>query len=343
MNKFTLNQVVIYHDETKDVPGRNYKGHVLFFVPLKLTTTTTTPLFGIDVVEYSPHELLYEKIVELRNKFCCYGKLHFSQISGKSWKKYDFTYRYLMDVTTDGLRHKHQKEFPQPLHCKMAIIFYPKGADWSIYGGTEKKEKKLRHDETLLRMLLKGASHFLYDEDNQIEVKRIVTDGSPSHRNLDKERIIHKLTYESYTGRTPLRDYVSFSDDTEIIHLPSNHKDYPQGSEEHKAANMLQTADLLLGAVMRSCYRGIKLHKRLPKIGEECDRREVISHSVKEMLDKHKRGGGFVNSGHFRSFTISEVSFSQGGVNFREVHPKELSVLDADSMQISLFPQKGPD
>ncbi len=171
MCKYKINQVVIYHDETKDVAGRNYKGHILFFVPLKLTIASNTPLFGSEVVEYSPQQLLYKKILELRTKFCCDGKLHFSQISGKTWKKYDFAYRHTVDVTVDGLRHKYQKEFPYPLNCKMAIIFYPKGADWSIYGSSVKKEQKLRHDETLLRMLLKGASHFLYDENNQIVVK----------------------------------------------------------------------------------------------------------------------------------------------------------------------------
>lgn len=341
MNKYKINKVVIYHDETKDVAGRNYKGHVLFFVPLKLTVATHTPLFGFDVAEYSPQQLLYEKILELRAKFSCDGKLHFSQISGKTWKKYDFAYRHAVDVTVDGLRHKHQKEFPYPLNCKMAIIFYPKGADWSIYGGSEKKEQKLRHDETVLRMLLKGASHFLYDEDNRIDVKRIITDGMPLHRSLDKDRIIYKLTYENYNGRTQLRDYVSFSSDADIVHLPSDHKDHPQDSEEYKAANLLQVTDLLLGATIRSCYHGIVPHQRLPKIGEECDKRDVISYSVKEMLDKHKRRGGFINSGHFRSFTISEASFSKDGVNFREVHPMELSVLDNDSMQVSLFPQNG--
>ena len=337
MDNFSLNQVVIYHDETKDVAGRNFKGHILFFVPLRLITTTYSPLFGDDITEYSPHELLYNKIVDLRKKYCCDGKFHFSEISGRSWKKYDFAYRFLIDISTDGLRHKGQKEFPQPLHCKMAIIFYPKGEDYSIYGGGEKKELKLRHDETLLRILLKGASHFLYDDNNQIEVKRIVTDGSPSHRNFDKERIIRKLTYEGSKGKTPLRNYVTFSTDTEIIHLPSDHKDYPLGSEENKAANMLQIADLLLGAVMRSCYHGFRLQKKIPKIGDECVKRDIISQPLKIMLDKYKRGGGFVNSGHFKSFTISEVDFSNGGVNFREIHPIELSISDTDSLQMSLF------
>jgi hypothetical protein len=338
MENFSLNQVVIYHDETKDVAGRNFKGHILFFVPLRLVATTYSPLFGVDISEYSPHELLYNKIVELRKLFSCDGKLHFSQISGKTWKKYDFAYRNSLDVTTDGLRHKGQKEFPQPLHCKVAIIFYPKGEDYSIYGEGEKKELKLRHDETLLRILLKGSAHFLYDKNNQIEVKRIVTDGSPSYRNFDKERIIHKLTYESNNGRTPLRNYVTFSSDAEIIHLPSDHKNYTAGSEENKAANMLQLADLLLGAVMRSCFHGFRLQKKVPMIGDECTKRDIISQPVRIMLDKYKRGGGFVNSGHFKSFAISEVAFFKGGVNFREIHPMELSFTDTDSLQMSLFP-----
>ncbi len=341
MNKYKINQVVIYHDETKDVAGRNFKGHILYFVPVKLTVATHTPLFGFDVNEYSPQQLLYEKVNGFRNKYSCDGKLHFSQLSGKSWKKYDFAYRHSVDVAIDSLRHKHQKEFPYPLNCKMAVIFYPKGADWSIYGGDSKKEQKLRHDETLLRMLLKGAAHFLYDENNQVEVKGIVTDGSPSHRNLNENRIIHKLTYGNPTGNSPLRNYVSFSSDSKISHLPSNHKDYEHASDEHRAANLLQITDLLLGAVMRSCYYGIKQQQRLPNIGDECEKRDIISYPMKEMLDKQKRGGGFVNSGHFKSFTISEVNFSKDEVNFREVSSKDLSILDEDSNQISLFPKSG--
>lgn len=340
MKKSRTNQVIIYHDETKDVKdvaGKNYKGHILFFVPIKLAVATDLPLFGLDITEYAPHQLLYEKILELRTKFCCEGKLHFSQLSGKTWKKYDFAYRYAVDVTVDGLRHKHQKEFPYPLNCKMAIIFYPKGADWSMYGGSEKKEQKLRHDETLLRILLKGAAHFLYNEDNRIEVKKIITDGMPSHRILDTDRIIQTLTYEDYHGRTSLRDYVTFSNDVSIIHLQSDHKKYSKDTEDYMDANLLQVTDLLLGATIRSCYQGIRLIPKIPRIDEECDKRDVISYSVKEMLDKRMRLSGFKNSGHYRSFSISEVSFSKDSVNFKEVHSIEPSDLDQESKQKDLF------
>ncbi len=165
----------------------------------------------------------------------------------------------------------------------------------------------------------------------------------PLHRSLNKDRIIHKLTYEILNRRTPLRDYVTFSSGTDIIHLPSNHKNYQKDTEEYIAANLLQATDLLLGATIRSCYHGIAPHQKLPKIGEECDKQDVISYSVKEMLDKYKRHRGFTNSGHFKSFTISEVNFSKDSENFKEVHPLELPILDKDSMQLSLFHRTVPN
>lgn len=337
MNNSTYNQIIIYHDETKEVEGRNFKGHILFFVPLNLSYTSFSPLFGNDISNYSPHDLLYKKVIEIRDQYNCNGKLHFSEISGKYWNKYDLAYRKSIEITADALRQKRQKEFNYPLFCKFAIIFYPKGADWSLYGGDEKKEQKLRHDETLFRMLLKGAAHFLYDNDNQIEIKKIITDGFPSHRNLDNERIIQTLFYEENNGRTPLREYVSFSPNTEIVHLPSNHKEYSPDSSEYKSAIMLQLADLLLGAVMRSCYHGFKLQDKVPNIGDECIKRDIISSPIKEMLDKYKRGKGFIYSGHFKSYTISEVKFSKENIVFSNIHPKDISFTDKDSLQMNLF------
>ncbi len=221
-----LHRVIIYHDETKDVPGRNFKGHVLLFVPITLSIESNTPLLGNFQKTYSPQEMFFAELIRCRHEFACFGKLHFAEISGQTWKKYDYAYRNVIDIAVDALRSKSPQIFSRPLMCKIAAIFYPKGADWNIYGGDSRKEQKLRHDETLLRILLKGACHYLYDNSNLIEIIKVVSDGNPAHRRLDEDRVVWRLLYDSYYDKSPLRDYVTFSLDASIVHLPSNHKNY---------------------------------------------------------------------------------------------------------------------
>lgn len=335
--RFTLNQVVVYHDETKNVPGRNFKGHVLLVVPVKLTVIDQTPLLGTNVVEYSPQKLLFEAVEEARRKYRCDGKLHFSQLSGKTWKKYDFAYYETIIAVVDALRHKFQNRFPYPLQCKVAAMFYPKGADWKIYGEHPRKEQKLRHDETVLRMLLKGAAHYLYDDHNPVEIKAIIADGESAHRHFNEDRIIWRLFYEDVYGRTPLRDYAKISPTASITHLPSDHKLYEIGSEEYIHATLLQVADLLLGTIMRSCFVGLTRVTSLPQINDKCNKRDVVSWPVREMLAKKERGAGFRHSGHYRSFALTEVKFSREGITFRDVMPKDLVIRDEGGFQMSLF------
>ncbi|MCX7841073.1 MAG: hypothetical protein N2559_16680, partial [Anaerolineae bacterium] len=320
---------------TKDVPERSFKGHVLFFVPVTLSVENETPLLGTFQEEYSPQEIFFGELVRLRQEFACNGKLHFSEISGQTWKKYDYAYQKAIVLAVDALRGKSPQIFSRPLNCKVAAIFYPKGAEWNIYGGDSRKEQKLRHDETLLRILLKGACHYLYDDSSLIEIVRIVSDGKPAHRRLDEDRIVWRLTYDDLYGKSPLRDYVTFSSDARIFHLPSDDKDYQSDSEEYMHANFLQIADLLLGAIMRACYVGTKPVSRLPKVGELCNKRDVIAQPVKEVLDKRRRRSGFRHSGHYKSFAITQVAFSKDGNHFQEV--QSVSIQDNDSMQISLF------
>lgn len=321
----------MYHDETKDVPKRNFKGHILLFVPIRLFVKSNTPMFGDLLQEYLPQEILFKKIIEARQAFSCDGKLHFSQLSGKTWKKYDFTYRKTIDLLVDALRHKSPTFFLYPLHCKVVVIFYPKGADWNIYGG-DRKEQKLRHDETLLRILLKGAAHYLYDHNNQVEVLSIVSDGNPAHREFDEKRILWQLTHDDIYGRTPLREYVYLTPETSIMHLPSDHKQYEPNSDEYRHANFLQIADLLLGAVMRTCYVGISAAKIPPSIDDECVKRDIIAQPVKEMLDKKKRGAGFKHSGHHKSFAITQVSFGKENIKFHEVETAQIQ--DQETLQM---------
>ncbi len=339
MNSISYHRVIVYHDETKDVPGRNFKGHVLFFVPVRRLLESETPLLGTFREEYSPHEMFLSELIRCRKEFACDGKLHFAEISGRTWKKYDNAYQRVVTLAVDALRSKSPQIFSRPLGCKVAAIFYPKGADWSFYGGDSRKEQKLRHDETLLRILLKGACHYLYDSSNSVEVVRIISDGNPAHRMLDEDRVVWRLTYDDLYGKSPLRNYVIFSSDCAIIHLPSDHKSYQSDTEEYGHANFLQVADLLLGTIMRACYVGFKSTKAFPKLGEQCIKRDVITQPVKEMLEKRKRGSGFRYSGHYKSFAITQVTFSKDGINFQEV--RSAHIRDEDSLQMSLFENDG--
>lgn len=327
-------RVIIYHDETKDVPQRNFKGHVLFFVPVTLTLKNETPLFGISQEEYYPQKMFLDILDHYRREFSCNGKLHFSEISGKTWKKYDYAYLKAVTLAIDALRSKSPQIFSRPLGCKVAAIFYPKDTDWSIYHGDSRKEQKLRYDETLLRILLKGACHYLYDEANPIEVVRIISDGDPAHRSLDRDRIIQRLTYGGFYNNSPLRDYVTFPPDATITHLRSDHKYYEPNTEEYRHANFLQIADLLLGGIMRACYVGFKPTKKIPKIGDQCIKKDVIALPVKEMLEKRRRGSGFRHSGHYKSFVITQVLFNKDGFNFQEV--ESASIQDEEFLQMSL-------
>lgn len=83
MSSTSLHRIIIYHDETKDVPGRNYKGHVLFFVPVSLLLKNETPLLGTFQKEYSPQEMFFDELKRCRQEFACDGKLHFAEISGQ--------------------------------------------------------------------------------------------------------------------------------------------------------------------------------------------------------------------------------------------------------------------
>ena len=226
MSKSTANQVIVYHDETKQAGSEKYKGHVLLFVPTKIEVVHTTPLFGTESHEYCPLLLLSEQLENIRLQFHLDKKLHFNQISGKKWGNFDLGVRRFVETGIDALRYKSPTLFPQPLCCRLAVIFYRMSDDLSLYGGDTSSEKELRHDETVLRMLLKGSVNYLYDENNCVHVDRIITDGEPDHRHLDEERIVRRMTYDGLIGKSPLRSYAIFTDRTEIVHLQSDHKLY---------------------------------------------------------------------------------------------------------------------
>ncbi|MFZ5857698.1 MAG: DUF3800 domain-containing protein [Chloroflexota bacterium] len=323
MTNYSVNEVVVYHDETKNVPGTNLKGHVLYFVPRELTIISETPLFGVESSKIYPAQSIYQKLIEIRNNHSFHSKFHFSEIRGKKWTKYDTAQRLGMELAVDSLKHKHAELFSLPLNCKFAVMFYPNLSRDNLYGGSS-DEKRLRHEETVLRILLKGACHYLYDDQNRVSIHSLVSDGNPDFREFDDERILKRLTYQDDSGKHPLRDYVSIQSGAKIIHLPSDHTIHAESSDNLMHANLLQMADFLLGGTMRSCYNDMTRTTTIPRIGQECIKKDVIATPMRDVLEKTSRGAGFINSGHYKSFSISHVDFLDDEIRFRTMKPKDL-------------------
>jgi len=333
MPTYTTHEVVIYHDETAFENG-TIKGHVLLFVPVRIAGTSTTPLFGAHHFQYDPHELLFNEVIHLREYYKIDKKLHFTDITGTKWGKFDLGTRAIILTVIDALRHKSSDCFKRPLACKLGILFYPKDADYSLYGTIPKGEQKLRHHETMLRILLKGTAHHLYNDFDRVVIHKIISDGQPYRRPLSEDRVIWRITMDELHGKAPLRDYVTFAPSTQIVHLQSDHKLYKPDTAQYISANLLQVSDLLLGSAIRSCYVGSTNWPSPPRLGtEHIPKKDVISYPLKEMLDKVNRKGGFQDSGHYRSFTLNEVEFSKGGVNFKPVTPKPMPTNDPNTSQ----------
>jgi len=336
MKMRTESDVLVFHDETNRAGEKKLSGHILLFVPEKLRLFYSSSLFGEEEVELNPLKMLFSKIEELRRKFSAFHKFHFSEISGNKWTKIDEAGKQLVIFGVDALRSKGSNIFEKPLRCKIAVIFFPTPTSdiLALYGGECRKEKIVRFNETILRMLLKGAVHYLYDEDNKVKILKIITDGKPYHRKLSEDRIVWRLIEQSLSGN--LKKYVEIPLDAEILHLASDHRKYSKDTENYVYANMLQLADMLLGSVIQSCLKGIKWQKFSPDI----DKKSIIAYPVKEMIDKRKRGKNFVHSGHYKSFAISEACIANGEWQFEDIMTKEI-VINDDLNGMTLFDLEG--
>jgi hypothetical protein len=217
-------------------------------------------------------------------------------------------------------------------------MLYPDTGELGMYGGGSKQERQLRHDETVLRILLKGASHFLYAPDDPVVVRRIVSDGEPNHRQLDLSRVVRQLYVDEGAGRSPLRDYVEFSDNCEISHLSSDHKDHGLGTQNIADAHFLQMVDLLLGAALRAREPPARRWDSAPTVGSRvASKKEVVAHPVRDMLCKRGRGRGFGRSGHYRAFTFNKVVFTQNAPVFRPVETASLPISSQNQDDLRLF------
>ena len=331
----TTYKVNVYHDETKSVGDGKWRGHILFFVPVEIVQSVSTPLFGDSSRIYKPYHEFFASLIEIREKYGVDRKFHFTDISGRKWYPADAATREVLGTTADALRSKRSTHFDFPLCVKFAVMFYKKSSELDLYGGKDRKEQKYRHDETILRILLKGALHSLYDENCPVTVRKLVTDGSPGHRPLDMHRIIWQLNVDYLYGRTQLRNHIHFDENAQIEHLSSDHKVCGIDSDHFKSAHMLQVADLVLGAVIRSCWTDINPAKMIPKLYSRVPaKKDIISYPIYDVLNKVHRKSGFRHSGHFGSFNINLIEFSESEVNFRNVNSNKTTISD-DNLELS--------
>jgi len=331
-------RVTVYHDETKDVPGEKRKGHVLLFVPETVEVSQQTPLFGTFRDTQNPRGIFMNLMDSIRQKWACEDrKFHFTDISGRRWSKYDQALLELNQLAVEAMRTKGPcPTLKQPLAFKLAVIFYPQNADFTLYGGATKAEKRVRYDETILRILLKGAVHFLYSGGDKIEVLRLVCDGQPEHRRFSEDRILWQLLVEEESGRKPLQSYVSLHPEAYIKHVPSDHKKHVRSSEGYVDANLLQVADVLLGSVRHIFFGNHEHISTRPQLWEECrNKRSIIAKPVWEMLKKVERGYAFIQSGHYRTFAVSCMDFEGDSIAFSQLNLPNLS--GEDEGMVSLF------
>ncbi|MBX7184807.1 MAG: hypothetical protein K1Y01_06625 [Vicinamibacteria bacterium] len=271
-----------------------------------------------------PLELVPEEVWKIRRHAALEKKrLHFSKLSGRQWTKYDAGHRAIADFAAEALRRKPSKALGTPCALRVAAMFYGAKADLAMYGGGQREEQHLRHDETVLRILLKGAAHYLFGPDDPIRVVDLVTDGQPGYRPLSSSRILHRLHAEEASGRSPLRDYVKLSDDAAIRGHATDHKNFLPGSKEDRDSQFLQLADLFLGAISRSCFDAVAPWPKHPLLGPfDGSKKDIIAHPIREVLAKAARGASFRHGGHYRTFSVGQVRFGPDAVWFSRLTPK---------------------
>jgi len=307
MTLFPLRQQVkthectIYHDESKGVIAGNVWAHGLLFVP------------------ESARFRLLEKLYESIGKHCGEDKrLHFTDISGKEICAQDgsVVIRDWVHYGVDALRNKGSAIFRPALNCKLGIIIFDTSVPLDLYGGETRGEKKLRYFETVLRMLLKGCSHYLYNQNNRLRIKGIITDGEPWHRKIDEVRILNPLVRD-------VRGYVEIDDEAYIEAAPKDHRS-PKCTDCDKS-HLLKLIDHLLGCVVQSCFRDLA-HGR---------KKEIIARPVRDMLDKRRRKSRFQASGHYRQFAISYARLINGQWFFEQIDTKRL-LFEGNQLKMNL-------
>jgi hypothetical protein len=311
----TQSDVFIYHDETTLAERTNLKGHVFLIVPNSLSVDKDSAQRSLDLCRppdcesISPLNLMHQEIMKVRSKYDAFHKFHFSRIAGKKWNNKNNAERDALETLIDSLRNRKLARFNEPLHCKLAIIFYL-STTLDLYGGN-RTERQYRYYETTLRILLKGSLHYLYDNNNKVKVHKIISDGSPYHRELNYDRIVKPLLADG-----SMKEYAQVSPNTEIVHLISNHKRYDEDSVEFKHCTMLQLADLVLGSV-RYTETSLKL-TAIPPTGTLVENKKAIfSYPIKQMLREWRRDEHSRRCNYYKSISVTDASLRNDKWDFK--------------------------
>ena len=269
----------IYHDESKE----NQLLHGYLLVPVRTKAYLLT------------------QMREIRRRYNCDSKLHYNDLTGQKSNCKIKTAGEIVPLLCDSLRSKgHTKGLwgQLPPRCKFILFKKKNIGDMSNsyfdFGGTlDKKEVDIRKIETLFRIGLKGGLHYLFDEQKKVKIVGFYTDGYAWTRPFDNKRIIERLSHEK-------RSYIDLDSNLTIEAIVSNHK--KNTCTDSDRAELLQACDLLIGA-FKNCIFDKKTDSFKTKIAKP----------VRDIMEKKaKRKGNFINSGHYKAYTLTKAMLEDG-------------------------------
>ncbi len=182
----------------------------------------------------------------------------------------------------------------------------------------DRKERRVRWSETLIRILLTGVIRYCYSGGETVTIEDVVTDGEPYHRLLSEHRILERL-------KERLGPSINIAPDAGIRHVLSDHRDQRCLSQDD--AHLPELVDLLLGSVVG---HAADTHRKGSK-------KEQLRHAVSDMLAKQLRGPGFAASGHYRSYSIFQAKIQNDEWKFT---PVPVASLKDTAKQLFLLPNR---
>ncbi len=354
-------KVWLYHDETKDAKLEEGKRHAhgILVVPEELVLEwpreerprEERPLIEVErkPLARAPRAEFLAEVQRIRGKVGFDGELHAQGITGRQWGRLEACAAKVLESACAFLRHKGpQGELPGPFFRFGTLFFPPKTPRLRDYYAGGDAERTLQYLETLMRMAIKGVLHYGFTglehvfSGVEVEVLGLVLDGDEHlQRPVDEARVVERLRWE-------LRPGLTIAPNFEVRAVDSDPRKYFPGTRDHGDSELIQVADLLLGAVRfvaEGSYKGLcpsgdawpKLHE---KLGSTRRKRAQVYRPFCELLRKsaERRARGsraWMNSGHYRSFTLSQAEPVGEGWQFHDVG---WVVDEEERLLVPLFP-----
>ena len=296
----------IYHDESKEEAF----WHIFLFVPHFSKEKVLTYLkeakknSKLNLQDFSFKNLSSKNSIECTKNWLSILSSALQQKDKNQLEPF-LTGRDLEFCHTQKRRIPNHKVFDEAPKFKIAI-FHQKNNHNDMNGHNDTLSKI----ETTFRMGLQGASHFLFRNENKLNIKNIVLDREEHYkivdrRDFNKEKIISKL-------ENNFRNYCSF--DANFSLSGENI------SEEDQF--FLDLADLFLGAFRLGILK--------PKFSS-CSKREkekfVLCKAINPLIERVNQGGArmknsrFENFGTFSSAYIENDEWKFGNLNENFLNP----------------------